>query len=232
MSTTTTTTANNMFETITSDDAPTVDSVATMLRAVDGKQRYHVVRALSDMLHDARRSADNRADRSRYLSLVDMVDDAADMVAESTRAARLTRVTVDPAVIEATVAAMVGTRGDRPDDVTADDWTAMVDAVDASVRSIVDKRLNGITRTKVRGTIGDLVGAGILHEGDTVVGAVDGATIAATVGADGLHVEGYVGVYSNPSAAAKIATGAESINGWKFWRVGDGTLLGDLRTRL
>lgn len=77
-------------------------------------------------------------------------------------------------------------------------------------------------------TLRDLLDAGDLRAGDTVVGRYRGQEFVAIITRDG-QFEARGRTFPTPTAAAMGVTGQEAVNGWAFWHRQDGTKIGDLR---
>jgi hypothetical protein len=89
------------------------------------------------------------------------------------------------------------------------------------------------THTVIRGTVADLVAAGLLRAGAELHLSQGGREARATVSVSGdLIVDGVA--FASPSRAAATAMGLQSSNGWTTWHVGDlsGPTLAQLRARL
>ena len=90
----------------------------------------------------------------------------------------------------------------------------------------------GKTRTIIEGSVPDLLSAGLLAAGATLVFDRAGKHAEASVTSDGLLVVDGKS-YTSPSTAAAKALGLKAANGWKSWRVGpSGPTLADLRAEL
>lgn len=88
------------------------------------------------------------------------------------------------------------------------------------------------SRTKVRGTVADLVAAGLVRPGQKLVFQERGKHGEATVNGVGEILMGGV-TYATPSAAGREVLSGKSVNGWTAWRVGEsGLSLSVLRERL
>ncbi|ACQ78766.1 hypothetical protein Bcav_0503 [Beutenbergia cavernae DSM 12333] len=84
-----------------------------------------------------------------------------------------------------------------------------------------------------RGTVADLLAAGLLRAGAEVHLSQGGRAASGTVTTSGEIIVAGV-AYASPSTAAQQALGLRSSNGWTTWRVGDlrGPTLDALRDRL
>lgn len=80
-------------------------------------------------------------------------------------------------------------------------------------------------------TIADLVAAGVLRAGETLIFDSRGRSAEALVNPAG-EIVLYGTTYSSPSGAARAVLGGRASNGWKAWTVGaDGPTLAVLRNR-
>lgn len=71
-------------------------------------------------------------------------------------------------------------------------------------------------RTHYAVSISDLIGAGLLEAGDTLVNAGEGGDIWAHVMPDG-QIEYDGDIYEKVSSAASQAKGGTAVNGWEYW---------------
>jgi hypothetical protein len=87
-------------------------------------------------------------------------------------------------------------------------------------------RTNTGTRTTIAGSLSDIVAAGKVGIGDTVHHGSHKGVIAST--ADGVAIRTGGKTFVNPTAAAAIHV-TYAVNGWAWWKLADGTPLGDVR---
>jgi Restriction Enzyme Adenine Methylase Associated/Protein of unknown function (DUF2924) len=74
----------------------------------------------------------------------------------------------------------------------------------------------------------DLVRQGVLEPGTTLTGKYHAKVYAVTITANGFAESDGVR-FDSLSQAARELTGQSAVNGWKFWKLEDGTSVGDLR---
>lgn len=89
------------------------------------------------------------------------------------------------------------------------------------------------SRKQISGTVADLLAAGLITAGATLVFERAGKTAEATVTSDGqIVVDGKA--YGSPSRAAAEALGLKAANGWVSWELAGqpGVTLADLRAKL
>lgn len=98
-----------------------------------------------------------------------------------------------------------------------------------SVAAAIVPPTSGIRRHNTA-QLSDLLASGFIQAGEGLSGSYRGATFRVVVRPDGtLYSESSGQVYESPSQAARLETGQASVNGWAFWKLPDGTAIGDLR---
>lgn len=96
-----------------------------------------------------------------------------------------------------------------------------------------DAPASGASRKQIKGTVADLLAAGLVTAGAPLIFKRAGKTAEATVTSEGqLVVDGKA--YGSPSRAAADALGLKATNGWVSWELANqtGVTLADLRAQL